>query len=159
MVGVGSSGAPRGEFSSLPAVAAITAARASAPTLGPVAALDAVVEALDLRELCLAWGDSDERLRTVDALRSRAVRHVAACAEAGAAATPLSFVSSLDEEADDAPQPADGVDAVVVSTWHGAKGLEWPVTVLFELSSKSNMSRFDVAVETDVAEGAARGPS
>jgi hypothetical protein len=41
------------------------------------------------------------------------------------------------------------VDAVVVSTWHGAKGLEWPVTVLYELHSKSNMSRYDVSVESD----------
>jgi len=136
-------------FAKLPAVERITARRAETPTLGPVAALDAVAEDLGLRELCLGWGNFNERMRTVEALRSRAVRHSAVCAEAGAAATPLSFVTSLESETDQGPQPADGVDAVVVSTWHGAKGLEWPVTVLFELDSKSNMSRYDVSVESD----------
>ncbi len=136
-------------FAKLPAVERITSRRTAAPTLGPVAALDAVAEDLGLRELCLGWGNFDERMRTVEALRSRAVRHAAACAEEGAAATPLSFVTSLESETDQGPQPADGVDAVVVSTWHGAKGLEWPVTVLFELDSKSNMSRYDVSVESD----------
>jgi ATP-dependent helicase/nuclease subunit A len=104
-----------------------------------VAALDAVLEALALRERCLAWGRVEKRLANLDALRAHASRYERACAVAGSGSTPGGFVAHLEALSDGAADSqallAEG-DAVTVGTWHAAKGLEWPVVVLFELDGR-----------------------
>ncbi len=42
-------------------------------------------------------------------------------------------------------------NAVVVSTWHSAKGLEWPVTVLFDLDRDTRFSALGVQVVSERA--------
>ena len=45
-----------------------------------------------------------------------------------------------------------GDDAVTILTWHGAKGLEWPITVLFGLEAMRAPSSFGVHVLSDRAQ-------
>jgi ATP-dependent exoDNAse (exonuclease V) beta subunit len=128
----------------------LAAARARFPAAGPLAALDAAVHALDLRSLVAQWGDSALRFANLDALRAHAVDYVAHAEAEGSAATPAGLVAHLDflEESElDTQATLPGADAVVVSTWHRAKGLEWPITVLALVGQEHESPRFGFSVK------------
>lgn len=139
-------------FEAHPAVARIRAACEAHPAAGAVVALDLVFEAVGIRDICLRWGDADMRLNNLDALRSHAVGYVAACAAEGAGCTPAGLVAyfnelkagGLDERA-----PMPGKNAVTVSTWHGAKGREWPISIIHELDGLPDDSALGVQVVSD----------
>jgi ATP-dependent exoDNAse (exonuclease V) beta subunit len=125
-----------------PTVAAILAARARLGDLGPVAAIDAVLAATDLRRLCAGWGNAAQRMANLDALRGHATLYVEEAAAGGDAATLVGLLRHLDtligdfgwdKSRADSQALLHGEDAVTVSTWHRAKGLEWPATILFGL--------------------------
>ncbi len=61
----------------------------------------------------------------------------------------VTFLDRLPELSADARAVPAGADAVAVTTWHGAKGLEWPVTVLFEVASAFPGSPLGVRVVSD----------
>lgn len=104
--------------------------------LGVLAAYDRIGEILGLRDLCRRWGSAGERLANLNVLRSYAVRYVKRAAEEGAGTTLVGLATFLDEMDDgesDERAFSPGADAVIVSTWHRAKGLEWPIVVLYDL--------------------------
>jgi ATP-dependent exoDNAse (exonuclease V) beta subunit len=104
--------------------------------LGVLAAYDRIGEILGLRDLCRRWGSAGERLANLNVLRSYAVRYVKRAAEEGAGTALVGLATFLDEMDDgesDERAFSPGADAVIVSTWHRAKGLEWPIVVLYDL--------------------------
>jgi ATP-dependent helicase/nuclease subunit A len=135
-----------------PEVQRIADAAARLPLAGPLTALDAVMEAAGVREACLGWGRSEQRLGNLDALRAYAHGYVVTCEREGGAATVAGLVSYLrgldDGESDEQATPS-GADAVTVSTLHGAKGLEWPVTVLHEIDSTHAPTAFGLHMASD----------
>jgi ATP-dependent exoDNAse (exonuclease V) beta subunit len=141
-------------------VAAVAKVAEKNRQVGVVLAVDLVVEALRLREVCASWGDTAQRLANLGAVRALAVRFVEERIATGAGATIVGFLARLDElaDADDRDDNTDdeqgdvaGQDAVEVSTWHKAKGREWPVVVLAELLYGRPPSVCGVHVESDVA--------
>lgn len=141
-------------FEELPIVQRIRARREAQPLAGSVASFDAAIDAADLRELCLRWGDSDARQANLDALRAHAVAHESRCAEQGIGCTAASLVSELETRAAaglDEQAFFNSDDAVVLATWHRSKGLEWPVTVLFELEGMREDDGLGVRVVSDGA--------
>lgn len=153
--------APRGSaFLEEPLVQAVRAAAETQRGAGVVSAVDRVVEALRLRDACVAWGDTALRHANLGALRVLAVRYVEESAARGAGATVAGFLSSLEElaEARDAEDARDnqqgdvaGADAVHIVTWHASKGREWPVVVLTQLEDANYPNPFGAHVETDAA--------
>ncbi len=126
-------------------------ARAAAPHTGTLAAFDAVVDALGVREQCLRWGNSTGRLANLEVLRNLAAISVERAARSGAGATPaglLGWFEALVDAGEDVRAPLPG-EAVHVGTWHGAKGLEWPVVVLAELSKSRNPSPLGTQIQSD----------
>lgn len=123
-------------FADSPVVAAVREAREAFPGASPVEAVDSVVEAARAVEICHRWGSTPARLANLEKLRAHSVNFRNLRLEEGSAATVVSLLQHLTglaaDEADDQGE-ASGPDAVTVSTWHSAKGLEWPVTILFEL--------------------------
>jgi ATP-dependent exoDNAse (exonuclease V) beta subunit len=139
-------------FHELPFFVRLRKAREALPTAGAIAALDAVVEAVQLRELCLSWGDKTVRLANLDQLRAHAVMYVESCLNEGRGATPaglLAHFEAMEAEGEDTQAAPPGEDAVVVSTWHRAKGLEWPVTVLYGIASSRQPSALGTHVVSD----------
>lgn len=139
-------------FESLPAVAMVLESRKRLLHAGPVTATEAVMEAVGAREWCLAWGHSERRLANLEALRALAFTYVEECLAEGRGCTVAGLVAFLGEvRALGQDEQATGVaeDAVHVLTWHGAKGLEWPVTVLYELDRRERGSALGVHVVSD----------
>ena len=139
-------------FEDASCVRALLVAREAAPFAGLIDVVDAVATALNVPELCRRWGEAGCRLANLERLRGYAVTYASQCATAGAAATPAGLIAYLeqlaDEQLDHQGVATDG--GVTLSTWHRAKGLEWPVTILFELKSKVYpMGALGVHVESD----------
>ncbi len=151
--------APRTAFHDDPCVSRVVAAREAHRDLGPVAAVDAVIDATDLRGLCAGWGDTPQRLANLDAFRAHATTYVRSAAAAGRASTLVGLLQHVDSLAPrtrhwrhtrtDQQAVLVGEDAVTVSTWHRAKGLEWPIVVLFGLESAPEPTPYGVHVLCD----------
>ncbi len=158
----------RTAFRDEPIVARLIARRDGGHDLAPVAAVEQIIEITGLRELCAAWGESAQRLANLDALRAHATVYATEAAKSSRAATLGGLlrhfdrlaprVAMWDETASDRQALLAADDAVTVSTWHRAKGLEWPITVLFGLESMREPSSYGLHVLSDRAAFDAEDP-
>ncbi len=120
---------------------------------GVVSAVDHVIEALQLGAWAARVNDTQQRQANLSAVRALAVRTVARLHAQGRGATIASFIARLVElsqqhdDDDDRQGSVVSVDAVTVTTWHGSKGLEWPIVVLAELAYRAPKSVFGLHVE------------
>lgn len=131
----------REAFKDEPVVKRVVEAAAVSAHASPIEALDMVIRDIGAREICHRWGQTEQRLANLEALRAHVTSYVDRQIQQGAAATVLGTVQhlvSLEESDTDKQGVPVGEDAVTVSTWHGAKGLEWPITVLFEMTDKTS---------------------
>jgi len=139
-------------FLEMPRAQRLLSKRLELLTAKPKDALEAILESLDVRGLCADWGDTARRLANLDALRSHAAVFTEAMSADGAGASVAALVTHLESLQDagvDSQATVSTEDAVVVSTWHAAKGLEWPIVVLFELDADKDPSIFGVSVGRD----------
>lgn len=139
-------------FSGVEAVAAVVAASEASPGLGVVAIFDAALAAAGIREAVLGFGDITTRLANLDALRGLVVRYVDQMRSAGQAVTPkglLAHLAKLADRGSDEQSAADRPDAVRICTWHAAKGLEWPVTVLADIKQEPTASALGVRLASE----------
>lgn len=132
-------------------VAALRRLRDLARQLSPSEAFDRAVATVDLLSLCRTWPDPAQRLANVEAVRAEARAYEDLCRVRRSACTVAGLVEHLHaiegEKDSDRQAIASDEDAVVVSTWHGAKGLEWPVVVLASLGDPRAPSPFGLHVE------------
>jgi ATP-dependent exoDNAse (exonuclease V) beta subunit len=126
--------------------------------LDVLAAVDAVMNALDLRRLCASWGNATQRTANLDAIRAHASRYCderRAGGDAPAVVGFLTYLGSLvsesrwDKSRHDTAARVGADESVTVSTWHAAKGLEWPIVILFGLESVREPEAYGVHVLTD----------
>ena len=145
-------------FADDPIVSAICAARAAAPDLDPAGAILAIIDASNLRELCAAWGNTAQRHANLDGLRAHATTYVDEAVARRDAPTLVGLLGYLDAMTDewgwrttrsDRQALLGGANAVTISTWHAAKGREWPITILFGLESLREPAAFGLHVESD----------
>lgn len=140
--------------------AQLEALRRELPVLAPAEVLDRVLSVLDVCALSVSWPDPQQRLGNLEALRALAAAYEQRCAyqrEAASLAGLLRYfeetqqiIRQRDEErATDEQHVGHGDDAVVISTFHKAKGLEWPVVIVASLNRERRRDAFDVAPETD----------
>ena len=149
----------RAAFAANPIVAAIAAARATAPDLDPAAVVGAIIDATGARELCAAWGSGEQRCANLDALHAHAVAYLERARSGREAASVVGLLGAFSEMVEtsgwsttrsDSQALLAGAEAVTVSTWHAAKGREWPITVLFGLESLREPRADGLHVESDV---------
>lgn len=128
-----------------PEEAVLQRLRALPDHLPPSDALAAVLVALDLPARIAAWGSPARRAANLDALLALAREREAQALAQGRGFSAAGLLADLDrladEEEDTLPVP-HGVDAVTVLTYHGSKGLEWPVVVLTDLDTAPKPDAF-----------------
>lgn len=124
-----------------PILATLLQMRAELSLLAPREALQQVMTRCDLPSRVLRWKQDAEvartRLSNLEALLELAVQYEDVCRSAQHAASISGLILWLGESADagqdDLAQPA--IEAVKIMTHHAAKGLEWPVVILTDLSA------------------------
>lgn len=129
-------------ISLLPLAAEIAAMRESAVHLTPSEALDALLHADGLYDRVLAWGQSDDRFQNIEALRNLMVAYQEEQRAQRQAATLAGACQWLADQSQAMQPESRHSDAVNIMTYHGAKGLEWPIVVLLELESEAKSFPF-----------------
>lgn len=133
----------------IPFAARLRALRDVAPQLTPLEMLDAVLHVSGLIPSVARWGAMEQRLHNLEALRSLADDYQTESRAERKAATITSLCSWLADH-DSAAQPQSRhPDAVQILTYHGAKGLEWPIVILTELETEAKGSPFRLVAENE----------
>jgi ATP-dependent exoDNAse (exonuclease V) beta subunit len=125
-----------------PLLATLAQMRAALPLLAPREALQQVMTQCNLPSRALRWKQdaavARTRLANLEALLDLAAQYEDICCGAQHAASISGLILWLGDTAaagqDALALPA--IDAVKVMTHHAAKGLEWPVVILTDLSAK-----------------------
>ena len=108
--------------------------RPLARILGPAALMDTVLVRGGLEEIILAWTPelrrAEARLANLEALRAMALEYEEEAE--GSSVSLAGFLLWLEDRRETAEFPASVGDGLTVTTWHSAKGLEWPVVVCHE---------------------------
>lgn len=132
----------------VPISADLATLRESVLSLTPADLVDALIVLPDVIRRIETWGDVAGRLDDLEALRGFARAYEASCASSGAPATPSGLVLAL--AADEPRRPKSlQADAVKVMTYHGAKGLEWPLVVLTGLNREPKPRLFEPVAEAE----------
>ena len=137
--------------SELPVFAALDDRRAELAALTPSEALEVAITASGILDRIGAWHNALDRIGNLDALRAFAVQYVDEARTVRSAATAAGLVAWLGDSAglDNELPPTTDPDAVNVSSYHRAKGLEWPMVVLFDLDRiRRAPSAFEFNVES-----------
>lgn len=134
----------------VPISAPLKTLRDRALSLTPADLVDALIMMPEVIRRIETWGDVAARLDDLEALRGFARGFEANCASSGAPATASGLVLALAAEEPRRPKSLQA-DAVKVMTYHGAKGLEWPLVVLTGLNREPKPRLFEPVAE---AEGA-----
>lgn len=138
-----------GLVASLPFADALVEIRERAPQLTPAEVFDALLHAEAVLDTMLRWGEAEQRLQNLEALRGL-VKSYQKEQRAERQAATLAGACAWIAARDDACQPESRhPDAVNVMTYHGAKGLEWPVVILTELNAPARGSPFGLTAEDE----------
>jgi ATP-dependent exoDNAse (exonuclease V) beta subunit len=143
-----------------PAAAALERLRAELAHLAPAEILDRVLTVLDVPALAVRWPEPQQRLSNLEALRALAADYEERCSyqrEAASLGGLLRYFDETEQEirqrddsrATDEQHVGGSENAVVISTYHKAKGLEWPVVILGGLHRQRQRDAFEVTPETD----------
>jgi ATP-dependent helicase/nuclease subunit A len=131
----------------LPFVAPLAEIRARASQLSPAEVLDALLHVEAMLDTMLRWGNAEQRLQNLEALRTALLTYQDEQHGERQAAT-LAGASEWIAAQKEARQPASRhPDAVNIMTYHAAKGLEWPIVVLTELDAEAKAWPFGVTAE------------
>lgn len=145
---------PRAVAERVAPVRALDEARERLPHLTPVQALELAIAVARLPEAVVRWGDPRQRLANLDNLRGLAQRYQDMAEVRRCAATAAGLVTFLLQEVKgakdvDCQAASPDPDAVSILSYHCAKGLEWPVTILFDLDFDRERGVFGLHVEAD----------
>ena len=136
-----------------PAIVALEQARARLNVLSPSEALDVALHEGGVFATASAWGSSvtraSQRRANLESLRAIAAKYEQAAVKNHAPATIASFLYWCDFLADskaDLKATDEQVNAIFVSTYHQAKGLEWPVVICTDLDTEPRPRLWEVTV-------------
>lgn len=94
--------------------------------------VDTLIDELDLRGLCAKWGDSSNRQSNLDTLQTQAREYDNHCIQLGLGSSIggyIDYVTGLQI----APKADNASEGVKVMTYHGAKGLEWRMVIIYSI--------------------------
>jgi ATP-dependent exoDNAse (exonuclease V) beta subunit len=131
-----------------PVIKALDTAASSLDYLSPSEALDRALTLGNMFAVVTRWGPDatrmSQRRANLEALRGLAVSYEEACRTAHRPATVAGLLFSCDDLAKakaDAKASDEAANAIHVGTYHGAKGLEWPIVICtdFDEDTRTNL--------------------
>ena len=125
--------------------------RDRAPQLTPAEMLDAVIHVPGLLTQIARWGTAEQRLHNLEALRALVDTYQDEQRAERQAATLNGLCRWLLDQKDAEQPQSSHPEAVQILTYHGAKGLEWPIVLLSELESDAKGSPFRLFAENAAA--------
>lgn len=141
-----------------PVLATLRDLRTALPVLAPREAVVTVIAACALPEKVLRWCAGSEsgvdgarvRLANLEALLALAEQYETLCLDGQQAASISGLLLWLNEiaEQDQDMLAEPAIDAVKVMTHHAAKGLEWPVVVLTDLTKEIHDRLWSISSHT-----------
>lgn len=135
----------------VPYSSALDAIRVDASHRTPAEVFDALLHAETVLSTIMQWGNAEQRLQNLEALRAMITLYQEEQRAERQAAT-LAGASEWIAARGDARQPLSRhPDAINVLTYHGAKGLEWPVVILTELDAAAKAWPFGLTAVDEVA--------
>jgi len=105
--------------------------------LSPLLVMQNVIEALNLPILIQKWGETARRCSNLDSALTHTHEYEELAFKRGEAATLSGLILYLEQLAAygaDMRYTSQGHDAVTLMSYHGSKGLEWPVVILSGLN-------------------------
>jgi ATP-dependent exoDNAse (exonuclease V) beta subunit len=125
-------GEGKGEYAN-PVLRALESMKALVRTLSPLELLDECIAQCALDRLILSFSPDiqkgRERLTNLEGIRELVRKYEAdSASNTGTLSGLLRWLESIRDTED--PFPESTLEAITVSTWHKAKGLEWPVVIL-----------------------------
>ena len=113
----------------------------------PIEALETAIAKVQMIPTLKCWPNYSMRVNNIDKLRGVCIEYMDQCRARRSPATVNGFIKYL-SDLKPAPGQAQGSGdkTVQVLTYHGAKGLEWPVVVLTSLDSASKAGAFGADV-------------
>ncbi len=121
-----------------PIIAQLDELRAEILELSSAELLTLLLDDLDLRRKIVRWGRVEHRLANGDVLCALSLDYEEACNRLHAAASLggfLLWLNDLEEQGKDLQGSGENAGAVNVLTYHKSKGLEYPVTICFDLEN------------------------
>lgn len=101
--------------------------------------LNLLLETLDLRRTIASWGNLEQRLDNVEAIRRLGQQYEDACNRLHSAATLgglLLWFNELENAQRDFQGAGESDQSVKVLTYHKSKGLEWPIVICHNLTER-----------------------
>lgn len=132
----------------VPISGALTRLREKVLALTPADLVDAIIAIPQVTRRLESWGDYGVRLDDLEALRGVVRNYEASCASSGTPATLSGLVLALASDEPKRPKSLQS-DAVKVMTYHGAKGLEWPMVILTGLGREPRARLFEPVAEAE----------
>lgn len=133
-----------------PALVALESVREKTLIWSPTEALDAALRLGDVFTAVSVWGPTEtraaQRRANLEALRGMAADYEDQCVTLQQPATLSGFLIWCQSIEEDGVAVDDQADAVQVLTYHGAKGLEWPVVICTELEKEPRPRLWDQLV-------------
>lgn len=127
-------------------------ARSDVPLLSPKEALMLAIQAADIQQIVVSWSENkrltEHRLANLAKLCDFVDDYEDHCKSHHLAGTVTGFVlwlRELEQRLDDDQAPNPG-NAVNITTYHGSKGLEWPVVICVNLEASTKFSLYGVRV-------------
>jgi ATP-dependent helicase/nuclease subunit A len=137
---------------------ALSNAQKNLDQLTPSEALDVALGAGNVFSIVSRWGPSEarsqQRRANLEALRGLARQYERSCAVTHRPTTVAGFVfwcRDLASGGFDLKAADERADAIHVMTYHGAKGLEWPVVICADLDSEHRTNLWEITVIQDEA--------
>lgn len=113
----------------------------------PIEALEIAIAKVQMPRTLKCWSNYSMRMGNLDKLRGLCIEYIDQCRAHRRPSTVAGFIKYL-SDLDPAPGQAQGSGekTVQVLTYHGAKGLEWPVVILDSLDSATKAGAFGADV-------------
>ena len=107
--------------------------------------IDLIIEKLSLKRVLLQWGEAIQRQDNLDILRQLALQYEEGSNRMHTGASLggfLLWLQDLEKSGNDKQSAGESRDAVNILTYHKSKGLEWPVTICYDLDSPLKKNLF-----------------